>query len=1181
MAFNAAGAAELPLTVFGGRVTDMAAETLPQGVSPDNADVAFLAGRVFSRPCLQKTLNVPFPANAAGVVPTVMSMDTYTTPLGDVTNLYLDSNGSLWSEDVSNSPGNYTLIGSVTPGSYFKGVSAYGRKYLGISDGLHGSDIPLQWDGTYLDRVTQDGPGSSPNFASVSLPGVAMVSTGAPPVLTVTEIDPENPQPDGYFTAVAVFVQSVGIAQPGDTVTIAGNTQAAFNITFTITAVYAPTLLWATAYIAPGTTFGTGGTATLGSGVTMQRAGNIVSVSCAAAHQLRPGYQAQISGVNATVVGGAITSIVVANENNPGVALVTTTTPHGLVPNNQVSITGVTAPSVGGGITSLSRAGGVVTAVTAAAHGLSPGVLVTIAGAGGTGFNGAVAVVQVVNPTTFTYAQTDADGTAAAGGTVSLNWPIPESATPTYFTVQSVPSPTTFLVALAYADGTWTGGQITFGWVGTFLVLTVPSATSFTYQQYGPNAVTTNVGTVTPWGQLAPGPHQGQVLFLTRQGAITRGSPPVTFFSNGGQYLDCSNLPIGPPNVVGRIIALTGAYGDYFFYSPTAPIVQGQAVGTATVVNDNVSTGILIDISDVQLYSALGVSIPGNNLAGQIVLDGALGFGFYADRLWTWGQRNRVQNFVNLGFDGGYFPATPTLPTGWASQDNLGRLVPGRWGSAWTMQVSPGKNCGVLTQSAFQDGYGAPILTGNTQYQARFLLAASAIASDVTFTVAITSASTGFVSTATVTGLNIGTVPTWFTAAFSLATPAAIPSDMILSIYGASTASTLQLTVDEISIIFAQDPFSETLMFGSYVGNPEGFNGLTGKFGSSTDANKIMAMTKNRGIMYFLTRDPKGQLHEVQDSAVTEPAGWTTRSVGSSCGALSAFGLTEDADDSPSGPDWFAWASTSGAQIFFGSQPVKISQEIQPDWNSINMAAAPTVWAFNDWLNRVAYFGVPTGSTAAPLVVLPVSYRELESGYEIASGAPVRVSFSGRLIATDKTRKWTVWNLALNCGAMLPRANSEIAPCFGCGNSEAPGTPGYGNAYALNYAKYTDDDYGTVSPYYVTSYFPGRELEEVLQLGGGIKQLCYTISLVSGVGNLEISLIVNVAGNLYPINLVTPLSAAPQNDTEWSGASAQGYRIALKYQSVPLAGATDNAFSLTKTVVYMRQSKHTPVRSAL
>ena len=73
-----AGTIDAPLDLFGGLVTDMAAADLPQGVSPDCQDVAFLSGGVKTRPGLAPVFS-PI-VSAGGGNPTVNYLKTYTQP---------------------------------------------------------------------------------------------------------------------------------------------------------------------------------------------------------------------------------------------------------------------------------------------------------------------------------------------------------------------------------------------------------------------------------------------------------------------------------------------------------------------------------------------------------------------------------------------------------------------------------------------------------------------------------------------------------------------------------------------------------------------------------------------------------------------------------------------------------------------------------------------------------------------------------------------------------------------------------------------------------------------------------------------------------------------------------------------------------------------------------------------
>src|SRR6185437_9563978 len=170
--------AEVPLSLFSGLNTELAPPDIPEGVSPDNQDVAFLPGSVFSRPGLHKLFASPFPGNV-----TVVYAKTYLQANGQPLNLFLTSDGKLWKEDVTNSAGSYSQIGTVTPGAWYISTTFGGKEYLAFSDGLHGTDVPLQFDGTFLDRVSQDGPGAAPSVAdlntSVTITSVTLAASVA------------------------------------------------------------------------------------------------------------------------------------------------------------------------------------------------------------------------------------------------------------------------------------------------------------------------------------------------------------------------------------------------------------------------------------------------------------------------------------------------------------------------------------------------------------------------------------------------------------------------------------------------------------------------------------------------------------------------------------------------------------------------------------------------------------------------------------------------------------------------------------------------------------------------------------------------------------------------------------------------------------------------------------------
>jgi len=419
--------------------------------------------------------------------------------------------------------------------------------------------------------------------------------------------------------------------------------------------------------------------------------------------------------------------------------------------------------------------------------------------------------------------------------------------------------------------------------------------------------------------------------------------------------------------------------------------------------------------------------------------------------------------------------------------------------------------------------------------------------------------------------------------------PIQIPSDMRLTLTWTGTP-----IIDEISIIYRDNPYLDTVLFASYVANPEGFDGVTGKFGSLDDPHKVMDIADIRETLYFLTQEPSGRLHETSDNGVTEPAGWAVNQVAANCGLLSAFGLTKSqADDSSAagGEEWFAWASSSGARIFGGQEPWKISQEIQPDWGNINPAYNSAVFALNDPVARRLYFGIPStvASANAPLgskgtasLLYVMDYRGLNTASEIGNTGPIRISLSGRLSATDHSRKWTRWTTPFNGAALMFRQAGILQPVFFAGNAWTPGAQqSTGEVYILGASsKLTDDDYGQINPYYTTFFMPSHDQEQAMQLGGGRKLLVYVQAFIAGVGNVTITPLCDALANPWAFVGTRALNSAPIYDLEWPGGNAQAQRIALKFASVPVTG-TDNSFNLQKVVATLRRATHLPVRGAV
>jgi hypothetical protein len=1162
---NAQSTVDVPLGLFGGLDLELSPSDIPEGVSPANSECGFLPGSVFQRPAFQKVLTTPVSSLA------FVYEKSFVTGTGDIKNLYFTGDGKLWVEDVSSSPGTASLLYSTAGASACSSITANYAEYLCFSDRVHGVDVPIYYDGSNLYRVTQDGPGTAPTVMSVALPG-ASLSNATSSGLAIDTAQPIDPYTIGGTTYYSyLYVQLTALTSAinlGELVTIAGNSVSAYNISGTVVSLGTDVegTNFSIAYNRSTSGTGSGGTVG-GPTAALARSNNTVTASTATSTSLKIGYQVQIAGASASVVGTSISSIVLVNEDNPGIATVTVATPHGLLPNNQVNIQGVAGVAVGGGIASISRSAQTVTVTTTSAHGLQQGSEVTIAGVADTTYNGTFSVLQAPSATTFTYYQFDSDS-ASTGGTVTYNWPL-ASANPAtnYFTVQTVPTARTFTIALSYTDGTWAGGTVTFGWDGIFFVTAIISATQFQYQQYGPAAIYTTSGgaTATPYGQASPGIHQCRVSFLLPNGLITAPSPPAQFIANGGQYLQVSGLPVDPAGIaVGRIVQFTGALGAYYFYLPVPAQVNGLIVSTATEIYDNTTTSILMDFSDNTLYSGLAVSIPGNNLQNQVVVGPAAGVFSYAERLMLWGERNKVQNLLNMGFDGGIVSPS-ALPSGWFGTPTGGSLVSARLGSVWSIACpNTGAVSGSIYQSAYANFQGNPIVQPNTAYALYLWLSSTSQTAATVFHASLTSASTLFSSSASISGVSMSAGGGFVTLAFSESIPATVPSDLVLTIWAASTVAAT-VSVDDSSLIFANQPFLDTQSRISNSANFGAFDGLTGILGAQDDASPVRNFGTIRKTLYLVTGTG---LHSTSDNGQTEPSGWGVDDESDNCGAFSIASVARNPQGIGSaGKEWMMWNGPDGAQIFDGEHPYKISQEIQPLWEALAGFDTSFCWSKNDETNKRCYFGLPS---AAGMYVAVLDYRNLGSAQAIANSPPIHISFTGKMIASDLTRKWTTWNRAAYCGELMYHSGSSAPQMtFGAGT----------NAYTLNSLKYRDDDFGYIAWSYTTFFFVSHEAEQTLQVGSHRKVYTLAQNFISGIGQYSVTPLAASLTNPFPASPALPLSLTPGFDVDY-GINVETTRCAFTFSTVNPGAGIDAYAKLQKMVVNMAKAPWAPVRGS-
>src|SRR6185312_710454 len=356
-------------------------------------------------------------------------------------------------------------------------------------------------------------------------------------------------------------------------------------------------------------------------------------------------------------------------------------------------------------------------------------------------------------------------------------------------------------------------------------------------------------GTVTTSGSLGSGVRQAVTIFVTRNGYQTAPSPPVIFETTGStNNLQVGGIALGPPNVIARIVAFTGANGGNFFWIPEPVTVQGSGqpiTYSATIINDNVTTSATFQFTDAVLLAATAIDIQGNDLFNQIELVSSTWNIAYASRMFYGGEHNNIPNLLNTTFDGGYLQNQNGVqaPLGWSvvpTNGVGGSVIPSPiFGNSYYILNSTGSTqsvLGLITQSAFQDVYKVPIILPSFTYSVR--LRASCPSGLTTGSLVIDLFSPSLARTFgsfTLPISQMSTAVNLFTGSLlGTAFTTSVQNDLQLRVWGSGLANTADFLLDRFEVYPDKQPVLTTELQGSFPENLEAFDGVTGPLGVGT-----------------------------------------------------------------------------------------------------------------------------------------------------------------------------------------------------------------------------------------------------------------------------------------------------------------------------------------------------------
>lgn len=715
-------------------------------------------------------------------------------------------------------------------------------------------------------------------------------------------------------------------------------------------------------------------------------------------------------------------------------------------------------------------------------------------------------------------------------------------------------------------------------------------------------------GTALPsvLNDVAPGSRWVVCLFLTKTGHITPASPPQQFSPIGG-YVQFNNLPIGPPDTIARIIAWTqanAAVGGPYYYIPQdatltsvtvdVPNIYGPQSNTAStataqpnvgsitpvaipatkisgsIVWDNVSgsSGVLT-MSDTVLVSSVNISADGQNYLRTRELGECVGAAQYSGRNFYFGERAKVDNLVNPTFDGGFVGDANNGPVGWTPLNRVlasysvvqSLLLPA---SCFALNITnsgavPLNPDGIslaameaLSQGAFQDAYGAPIVLPNTGYGVRVILAATAASGNLV----VELYSPGLGQSWAFTQPLIASVVTEFTGVLNNPLWEVVPSDLLLRVYATDLPPGGSVVVERIEAFDVRQPVLTSRVAVSYANDPEGIDAVSGAIDISQWTSQPI-----RGVFRWLGNIVIGTdsfTFMVTDNGNTEPFGWAVTVASDQVGMLGPRSWCL-------GNEFVIVADRNGVYTFDGGNHVKMSQEIQQVWDSRYTPSQVGVWLENDLDNQRVYVGIPLVlpnawlpaaladlTPANPNTILMCNYLNLMNGTELADGLAVSVSmFTGGLLFRDNKRKWCPWTIAASAAAFIRRDDGGFQFWLAADR-----------AAKINMLGGSSDNGQPIPQVYLTYAFNDELVTQGLQWSDLHKIYVYLTANVEGNGKLVVTGFPDTLQSQWPIDMPGYQLSNPAQDDINLPLNMRANRMFLRFATDLAAGSNYRLESL-------------------
>ena len=403
------------------------------------------------------------------------------------------------------------------------------------------------------------------------------------------------------------------------------------------------------------------------------------------------------------------------------------------------------------------------------------------------------------------------------------------------------------------------------------------------------------------------------------------------------------------------------------------------------------------------------------------------------------------------------------------------------------------------------------------------------------------------------------------------------PSDLMIRVYAVNVPNGTQILIDRIEPFPTEEPVLTTQLTASYADNLEAFDEVTGVVDASIQnqqpvTNAFTIFDK----LYILKTN---SLFSTEDNGTTEPNNWGLKEDSNRIGCCGINALSY-------GEEWVTFAHRTGLYVFFGGEPRKISQEMQPVWDLINWKAGNTIWVRNDIAQRRILVGVPLNTPNAwlpnapvnknpttPNVILMLNYREINSVQDLVAEAPIHVTYANRIVAKDISRKWSIWNIKSPYADFVERQDGSNPLFIGNGLSnskiyqllDSPAIPG---------GTQTSDDGLSINSIYTTFGFVKQDFAQGLPIGQHRKDFHYLSMAVDGSGDLGIMCLPDQLDSIYADALVPITMINPSTDNVELPLNETCTRLFLQFST----NAVGSWFSIQEMTTTIGIDPWSPVR---